>query len=106
MAASAGVPLTIAVLSDTGYLFFFLCLALQPFVVVSVVVHHRNLNKVLGERRGLNLPFEAGRLPWIVAGDFAVPQRPGKVEERQQISHAEDRRSRGRKKVQDLELGR
>src|SRR3954470_8663935 len=76
--ASTGAPLTIAVLSDTGgYLFLFL--ALQPFVVVGIVVHNGNLNEVLGERRRLNLPLQPRSLPRIVAGHFAVFQRPGKI---------------------------
>src|ERR1700758_1425960 len=60
--AAVDAPFAIAVLSDTGgHLFFFL--ALQPFVVVGIVVHDGYLDKVLGERRRLDLPLEAGGLP-------------------------------------------
>src|SRR5882724_5282442 len=71
--ASACSPLAIAVLSDTGgYLFFFL--ALQPFVVVGIVIDDGNYNEVLRQGRRLDLPLKSRGLPGIVAGHFAILQ--------------------------------
>ena len=44
-------------------------LVFEPLVVVGFVVHDGNLGKVLGQRRRLDLPLEAGCLPRIVARD-------------------------------------
>ena len=70
------------------------------------MVHDRSPGKVLGQRRRLHLPLEARRLPGIVPRDGAVLQRPRQVENRQQVAHAQNRRARGRKHVQHLELRR
>src|SRR4051794_3341244 len=69
--ASGEALFTIAVLSDTGG-YLFLVLALQPFVIVRIVVHHGSFHKVFGERRRLYLPLETGGLPRIVPRDLAV----------------------------------
>ena len=81
----------------------FFCLVLEPLVVVGFVVHDRHLDKVLGQRRRLNLPLKAGRLPRIVARNRAILQRPAKVEQRQHVADAKHRRARGREHVQHLD---
>src|SRR5579875_723781 len=94
----------VVAVSDTGYLL--LLMALEPFVVVSFMIHDRNFREVLRERRRLRLPLEAGGLPGIVPGDFPVLKRPGQVENGQQIPHAQHRGPGRRKDVQHLKLRR
>ena len=84
----------------------FSLLLFKPLVVVSFVVHDGHFGKVLGQRRRLGLPLEAGCLPGIVAGDLAVLERPDQVEDRQQVAHAQNGCARGGEDVENLELRR
>src|SRR3974390_93418 len=90
-------------LSDTGY---FLLLAFEPLVVVRFMIHDRNCREILSERRRLRLPLQPGCLPRILAGDLTVFERPGEIEQRQQIAHAEDGCTGGGEDVKHLELRR
>src|SRR5450631_2905526 len=89
-------------LSGTCHLFRLL--GLKPLVVVCFVIHDGRFDKVLGQRRRLSLPFKTCGLPGIVAGDSAVFERPGEVENRQQITDAEDCGSGGGEDVEYLKL--
>src|SRR6185312_8642000 len=91
-------------LSNCGHLM--LGLVLQPLVVVGLVVHDRDLGKILGQGRRLNLPLEACCLPGIVAGDRPVLQRPCQVDQGQQIAYAQDGGAGGGEHVEHLELRR
>src|ERR1035438_8921037 len=89
--AAPKAPLEVTGLSGMGRLRFFVgLLLLQPLIVVGFVVHHRHHRKVLGQRRRLSLPLQARRLPWIVARDGAVLERPDQVEYRQQVADAQN----------------
>src|ERR1700716_3554749 len=81
-------------------------LVFEPLVVISLVVHDRDLDKVFGQRRRLNLPLEARRLPRIIPGNRAILQRPRQVQQRKHIPYAKHSRSRSRKHIQHLELRR
>src|ERR1700735_4087710 len=81
-------------------------LVFEPLVVVSLMVHDRCLNKVFGQRRRLNLPLKARRLPRIVAGNCAILQRPPQIKQRQHITNAQHGSPRSREHVQHLELWR
>src|ERR1017187_7402483 len=101
-ATSCSARVVSIALSNGGHL---LCgLVFEPLVVVGFVVHDGNLGEVFGERRRLDLPFEAGCLPRIVARDRAVLQRPCEVEHRQQAAYAKHRSAGGREQGEHLQL--
>src|SRR5580704_15077466 len=81
-------------------------LVFEPLVVISLMVHHRNLDKVFSQRWRLNLPFQACRLPRIVAGYRPVLQGPGQIQQRKHIPYTKHRSSRSRQHIQHLELRR
>src|ERR1700751_3118472 len=81
-------------------------LMFEPLVVIGLMIHDRSLNKILGQRRRLNLPLEPCRLPRIVAGDGTIFQRPCKIEQRQHIPQTQHSSSRGREHIQHLKLRR
>src|SRR5579871_2629056 len=89
-------------LSNGGHLVS--SLVLQPLVVIRFVVHNRYLAEVLRKRRRLDLPLKARSLPWIVARNRTILQRPGQVQNRQQISNSQHRSARRREHVHHLEL--
>src|SRR5207302_8282196 len=79
-------------------------LVFEPFVVIGLMVHDRNLDKVFSQRRRLNLPLETRRLPRIVPGNGAILQRPPQIQQREHIPDAKHRGSRSRQHIQHLEL--
>src|ERR1700722_12722340 len=97
-------PGAIAWLSNGRYLV--LGVVLQPVIVVCLVIHDWYIDKVLCQRRRLNLPFQASRLPGVTARDLTVLERPGHIEHRQQITDAKYRGARCRQDIQHLELRR
>src|ERR1700744_1871122 len=59
----------IAWLSNGRYLFY-VVVVLEPLVVVRFVIHDRNFDEILGQRRRLDMPLQTGRLPRVAAGDL------------------------------------
>src|SRR5215831_12079740 len=66
----------------------------------------RRVMEVVGWWRRTGFPFQPRGLPRIVAGHFAVLQRPYEVDRRQNESHGEYRSSGARKHVQHLKFQR
>src|SRR5579871_6341012 len=65
-------------------------------VIVCFPGHHRRFLKIVGRRQRGGLPFQAGGVPGIVAGGFAVTQRPEEVDHRQDVADSKNGGSRGR----------
>src|SRR5262245_27770174 len=64
---------------------------LDVFVVVGFEVHHRCLVEIECGRRRRSHPLEPSSTPWIVRSRLPVSHRPHEIDERQNISHAENR---------------
>src|SRR3954451_10057644 len=62
--------------------------------------------EVESRRRRGGHPFQSNGVPWIVAGQCAVTQRPQQINERQQVSDSKDGSARAGEHVQHLELTR
>src|SRR5271168_5331350 len=78
----------------------------EPLVVIGLMIDDRNLDKVFGQRRRLNLPLKAGCLPRIVARDGAIFQRPSQIKKGKHVTHAQHRRTGSGQNIQHLELRR
>src|ERR1700734_533910 len=74
----------------------------EPLVVIRLMIHDRNLDKVFGQRRRLNLPFKSRSLPWIVTCNLAILQRPPEVKQRQHIPDTQNCSACRRQHVQHL----
>src|SRR6516162_10316146 len=78
----------------------------QVLVVVGFPGHNRCLVKVVRGRRRRRHPLQSHCIPGIWSRFWTVAQRPQEVDHGQHIAHGQDRRSRGGKHVQHLELRR
>src|SRR6266576_1206410 len=81
-------------------------LVFEPLVVIGLMVHDRDLDKVFRDRWRLNLPLEARRLPRIIAGNRSILQRPRQIQQRKHIPYTKHRSARSRQHIQHLELRR
>src|ERR1700674_6013828 len=74
------------------------------FVVVSFPSHFWRFIKIESGRRRRGLPFQTGRAPRVVFGDFSVTHGPQEVDHRQHISDGQYGRACGREHIQHLEF--
>src|ERR1700677_2942259 len=78
----------------------------EPLVVIGLMIDDRNLDKVFGQRRRLNLPLKAGCLPRIVARNGTILQRPSEIKKREHVTHTQHRCTSSGQNIQHLELRR
>ena len=80
------------------------CVLLLTRVCIGFFGHHGRLREILGRRRRRGFPLQPLRTPRVRLGDRTVAHRPDQVNQRNDVSHAQDRRSGRRHHVQHLEL--
>src|ERR1700690_446832 len=74
--------------------------------IVGLPGDYRSGLEILGRWRRCGLPLEASRGPRIRAGPRSIAHRPNEIANRQQITQAQNRGSRGGKNVEHLKLRR
>ena len=79
---------------------------IQRRIIVGFFGHDGRFSKIMFWRRRRRCPFQPGRVPRIWPGFFSIKQRPDQINQRQQITDAENRRARGGKDVVDLKFRR
>src|SRR6266550_9490577 len=67
---------------------------------------NRSFLKIMFRRRRRGLPFQTGRFPRIGRRFFAMLKRPNKIDQRKQITCAENRSAGAGHYVVNLKLGR
>src|SRR6478736_943868 len=68
--------------------------------------YHWNFMEIVRRRRRGGLPLKARCAPWIVAGDFSIPERPEEINQGQNKSNRKHGCAGAGKNVQHLEFFR
>src|SRR5579884_4030906 len=92
--------------ADNGFLPWDLDILRQIAVVVRFGCDDWRLVEVVRGRRRWDGPLQAGSIPRVIASARAILQRPGEVEQWQQVADTEDGSSGGGQHIQHLELRR
>src|SRR5260370_18049642 len=75
-------------------------------IIVWLPGHFRSYMEILGRRRRIRRPLEAGGWPGVLPSNLAVAHGPGEISHREQIAQRENRCARRGQHVEHLKFRR